>query len=125
MQAQLPVLPPIHKSMAAASLLVYLIVSKFADGLPLQNHDPDRDKTYEAKLWVYAKDSRHGLPLIVYAFPQIPESGYAAILISRATVGTCRPMPIGATIRFTLPGRSLKSPATCTRADDSWKQPIY
>jgi transposase len=36
--------------------------------LPLQNHDPARHKTYEAKLWVYAKDDRHGPPLIVYAF---------------------------------------------------------
>ncbi len=36
--------------------------------LPLQNHDPARRKTYEAKLWVYAKDHRHGPPLIVYAF---------------------------------------------------------
>ena len=123
-RAQLPVLPPIPKSMASASLLAYLIVSKFADGLPLyriagrlarlgidlshtlmsewlvqcaellealhrrmatkvldsghvytddttlplQNHDPARRKTYEAKLWVYAKDNRHGPPLIVYAF---------------------------------------------------------
>lgn len=123
-RAQLPVLPPIPKSMASASLLAYLIVSKFADGLPLyriagrlarlgielshtlmsewlvdcaelleglhrrmvlkvldcghiytddttlplQNHDPTRRKTYEAKLWVYAKDDRHGPPLIVYAF---------------------------------------------------------
>ena len=123
-RAQLPVLPPIPKSMASASLLAYLIVSKLADGLPLyriagrlarlginlshtlmsewlvqcaelleelhrrmatkvldsghvytddttlplQNHDPARHKTYEAKLWVYAKDNRHGLPLIVYAF---------------------------------------------------------
>ncbi len=31
----MPVLPPIPKSMASASLLAYLIVSKFADGLPL------------------------------------------------------------------------------------------
>ena len=123
-RAQLPVLPPIPKSMASASLLAYLIVSKFADGLPLyriagrlarlgielshtlmsewlvqcaelleglhrrmvrkvldsghsytddttlplQNHDAVRRKTYEAKLWVYAKDDRHGPPLIVYAF---------------------------------------------------------
>jgi transposase len=123
-RAQLPALPPIPKSMASASLLAYLIVSKFADGLPLyriagrlarlgielshtlmsewlvdcaqlleelhrrmvlkvldsghvytddttlplQNHDPARRKTYEAKLWVYAKDDRHGPPLIVYAF---------------------------------------------------------
>ncbi|MGH2448791.1 MAG: IS66 family transposase [Steroidobacteraceae bacterium] len=36
--------------------------------LPLQNHDPARRKTYEAKLWVYAKDHRDGPPLIVYAF---------------------------------------------------------
>lgn len=118
-RAQLPVLPPIPKSMASASLLAYLIVSKFADGLPLyriagrlarlgielshtlmsewlvdcaelleglhrrmvlkvldsghvytddttlplQNHDPTRRRTYEAKLWVYAKDDRHGPPL--------------------------------------------------------------
>ena len=34
-RAQLPVLPPIPKSMASASLLAYLIVSKLADGLPL------------------------------------------------------------------------------------------
>jgi transposase len=34
-RAQLPVLPPIPKSMASASQLAYLIVSKFADGLPL------------------------------------------------------------------------------------------
>ena len=34
-RAQLPVLPPIPKSMASASPLAYLIVSKFADGLPL------------------------------------------------------------------------------------------
>ena len=34
-RAQLPVLAPIPKSMASASLLAYLIVSKFADGLPL------------------------------------------------------------------------------------------
>ena len=110
--------------MASASLLSYLIVSKFADGLPLyriagrlarlgielshtlmsewlvqcaelledlhrrmvakvldcgnlytddttlplQNHDPTRRKTYEAKLWVYAKDDRHGPPVIVYEF---------------------------------------------------------
>ena len=123
-RAQLPVLPPIPKSMASASLLAYLIVSKFADVLPLyriagrlarlgidlshtlmsewlvhcaellealhgrmatkvlnsrhvytddttlppQNHDPVRHKTYEAKLWVYAKDNRHGPPLVVYAF---------------------------------------------------------
>ena len=123
-RAQLPVLSPIPESMASASLLAYLIVSKFADGLPLyriagrlarlgidlshtlmsewlvqcaelleelhrrmatkvldsghvytddttlplQNHDPARRKTYEAKLWVYAKDNRHGPPLIVYAF---------------------------------------------------------
>lgn len=123
-RAHLPVLPPIPKSMASSSLLAYLIVSKFADGLPLyriagrlarlgvelshtlmsqwlvqcselledlhrrmttkvldsghvytddttlplQNHDPTRRKTYEAKLWVYAKDNRHGPPLIVYEF---------------------------------------------------------
>ena len=123
-RAQLPVLPPIPKSMASGSLLAYLIVSKFADGLPLyrmagrlarlgielsdtlmseslvqcaelleglhrrmvlkvldcghiytadttlplQNHDPTRRKTYEAKLWVYAKGDRHGPPLILYAF---------------------------------------------------------
>ncbi|MGH8256775.1 MAG: IS66 family transposase [Steroidobacteraceae bacterium] len=123
-RAPVPVLPPIPKSMASASLLAYLIVSKFADGLPLyriagrlarlgidlshtlmsewlvqcselleelhrrmtakvlasghvytddttlplQNHDPARRKTYEAKLWVYAKDHRHGPPLIVYEF---------------------------------------------------------
>ena len=123
-RARLPVLPPIPKCMASASLLAYLIVSKFADGLPLyriagrlarlaielshtlmsewlvqcaelledlhqrmtarvldlghvytddttlplQNHDPTRHKTYEAKLWVYAKDNRHGPPLIVYEF---------------------------------------------------------
>ena len=110
--------------MASASLLAYLIVSKFADGLPLyriagrlarlgielshtlmsewlvqcaellenlhqqmtarvldsgqvytddtslplQHHDPARHNPYEAKLWVYAKDKRHGPPLIVYAF---------------------------------------------------------
>jgi len=36
--------------------------------LPLQNHDPARRKTHEAKLWVYAKDNRHGPPLIVYEF---------------------------------------------------------
>jgi transposase len=123
-RAQMPVLPPIPKSMASASLLAYLIVSKFADGqplyriagrlarlgieishtlmsewlmqcaelledlhrrmihkvldsghiytddttLPLQNDDPSRRKTFEAKLWVYAKDNRHGPPLIVYEF---------------------------------------------------------
>jgi transposase len=123
-RAQLPVSPPIPKSMASASLLAYLIVSKFADGLPLyriagrlarlgielshtlmsewlvqcaelleglhrrmvikvldcrhvytddttlplQNHDPARRRTHEAKLWVYAKDNRHGPPLIVYEF---------------------------------------------------------
>lgn len=33
--AQVPVLAPIPKSMASASLLAYLIVNKFADGLPL------------------------------------------------------------------------------------------
>jgi len=123
-RAPVPVLPPIPKSMASASLLAYLIVSKFADGLPLyriagrlrrlgieishtvmsewlmqcsplleylhrrmirkvldsghvytddttlplQNNDPERRKTFEAKLWVYAKDHRHGPPLIVYEF---------------------------------------------------------
>jgi transposase len=123
-RAPMPVLPPIPKSMASASLLAYLIVSKFADGLPLyrmagrlarlgielshtlmsewlmqcaelledlhrrmirkvldsghiytddttlplQNDDPTRRKTFEAKLWVYAKDNRHGPPLIVYEF---------------------------------------------------------
>ena len=36
--------------------------------LPLQNDDPTRRKTFEAKLWVYAKDNRHGPPLIVYEF---------------------------------------------------------
>jgi len=34
--------------------------------LPLQNDDPTRRKTFEAKLWVYAKDHRHGPPLIVW-----------------------------------------------------------
>jgi transposase len=114
----------VRKSMASASLLAYLIVSKFADGLPLyriagrlrrlgielshtlmsewlmqcaplledlhrrmmrkvldsghiytddttlplQNDDPARRSTVEAKLWVYAKDHRHGPPLIVYEF---------------------------------------------------------
>ena len=123
-RAPMPVLSPIPKSMASASLLAYLIVSKFADGLPLyriagrlrrlgieishtlmsewlmqcyplleelhrrmirkvldsghvytddttlplQNDDPERRKTFEAKLWVYAKDHRHGPPLIVYEF---------------------------------------------------------
>jgi transposase len=123
-RAQLPVVPPIPKSMASASLLAYLIVSKFADGLPLyriagglrrlgiqlshclmsewlmqcyvlledlhrrmirkvlnsdhiytddttlplQNDDPTRRKTFAAKLWVYARDNRHGPPLIVYEF---------------------------------------------------------
>lgn len=123
-RASLPALPPIPKSMASASLLAYLIVSKFADGLPLyriagrlarlgielshtlmsewlmqcyplledlhrrmirkvldsghvytddttlplQNHDPTRRQLYQAKLWVYAKDNRHGPPLIVYEF---------------------------------------------------------
>ena len=122
--APVPVLPPIPKSMASASLLAYLIVAKFADGLPLyriagrlgalgielshtlmsewlmqcsplledlhrrmirkvldsghvytddttlplQNDDPERRKTFEAKLWVYAKDHRHGPPVIVYEF---------------------------------------------------------
>ena len=117
-RAPIPVLAPIPKSMASASLLAYLIVSKFADGLPLyrmagrlarlgielshtlmsewlmqcaellerlhrrmmrkvldcghiytddttlplQNDDPARSKTFEAKLWVYAKDNRHGPP---------------------------------------------------------------
>ena len=36
--------------------------------LPLQNDDPARRSTVEAKLWVYAKDHRHGPPLIVYEF---------------------------------------------------------
>jgi transposase len=123
-RAPIPVLPPIPKSMASASLLAYLIVSKFADGLPLyriagrlarlgielshtlmsdwlmqcadlledlhrrmirkvldsghvytddttlplQNDEPTRGKTFEAKLWVYAKDNRHGPPLMVYEF---------------------------------------------------------
>jgi len=123
-RAPMPVLPPIPKGMASASLLAYLIVSKFADGLPLyriagrlarlgielshtlmsdwlmqcaelledlhgrmttkvldsehiytddttlplQNDDPTRGKTFESKLWVYAKDNRHGPPLIVYEF---------------------------------------------------------
>jgi hypothetical protein len=123
-RAAMPVLPPIPKIMASASLLAYLIVSKFADGLPfyriagrmarlgielshtlmsewlvqwadlledlhrritakvldcghiytddttlpLQNDDPTRRKTFEAKLCVYAKDNRHGPPLIVYEF---------------------------------------------------------
>ncbi len=123
-RAPVAVLPPIPKSMASASLLAYLIVSKFADGLPLyrisgrlarlgielahtlmsewlmqaaelledlhrrmirkvldcghiytddttlplQNDDPTRSKTFEAKLWVYARDNRHGPPLIVYEF---------------------------------------------------------
>jgi transposase len=123
-RAPMPVLPPIPKSMASASLLAYLIVSKFADGLPLyriagrlrrlgielahtlmsewlmqcaplledlhrrmirkvldsghvytddttlplQNTDPERHRTFEAKLWAYAKDHRHGPPLIVYEF---------------------------------------------------------
>ena len=123
-RAPATVLPPIPKSMASASLLAYLIVSKFADGLPLyriagrlrrlgielthtlmsewlmlcyplledlhrrmirkvldsghvytddttlplQNHDPTRRQLYQAKLWVYAKDNRHGPPLIVYEF---------------------------------------------------------
>ncbi len=34
-RAQRSMLPPIPKSMASASLLAYLTVSKFADGLPL------------------------------------------------------------------------------------------
>jgi len=34
-RAASPALPPIPKSMASASLLAYLIVSQFADGLPL------------------------------------------------------------------------------------------
>jgi transposase len=123
-RAPVALLPPIPKSMASASLLAYLIVSKFADGLPLyrisgrlarlgielahtlmsawlmqaaelledlhrrmirkvldsghvytddttlplQNDDPTRRKTFEAKLWVYARDNRHGPPLIVYEF---------------------------------------------------------
>ena len=121
-RAPLARLPPIPKSMASASLLAYLIVSKFADGLPLyrlsgrlarlgielshtlmsewllqcaqlledlhrrmirkvldsghvytddttlplQNDDPSRHKTFEAKLWVYAKDDRHGKPLVSF-----------------------------------------------------------
>jgi hypothetical protein len=36
--------------------------------LPLQKDDPERRKTFEAKLWVYAKDHGHGPPLIVYEF---------------------------------------------------------
>ena len=123
-RASVKTLPPIPKSMASASLLAYLIVSKFADGLPLyriagrlarlgivlshtlmsewlmqcaplledlhrrmirkvldsghvftddttlplQNTDPARRKTFEAKLWVYAKDHRHGPPVIAYEF---------------------------------------------------------
>lgn len=123
-RAALPMLPPLPKSMASASLLAYLIVSKFADGLPLyriggrlarlgielshtlmsdwlvqcaqlledvhrrmirkvldsghvytddtslplQNHDPMRHKTQDSKLWVYARDGRHGKPVIVYEF---------------------------------------------------------
>ena len=39
--------------------------------LPLQNDDPTRRKTFEAKLWVYARDNRHGRPLIVYEFPEV------------------------------------------------------
>jgi transposase len=130
-RAPVPALPPIPKSMASASLLAYLIVSKFADGLPLyriagrlrrlgielshtlmsewlmqcyplledlhrrmmrkvldsghiytddttlplQNDDPARRSTVEAKLWVYAKDHRHGPPLIVYEFSRSRELG--------------------------------------------------
>ena len=36
--------------------------------MPPQNNDPARRTTVEAKLWVYAKDHRHGPPLIVYEF---------------------------------------------------------
>lgn len=36
--------------------------------LPLQDDDPLRRKTFKAKLWVYAKDNRHGPPVIAYEF---------------------------------------------------------
>lgn len=135
-RAALPLLPPIPKSMASSSLLAYLIVSKFADGLPLyriagrlarmgielshtlmsewliqcaellaplhqrmlrkvldgghvytddttlplQNHDPTRRKTQEAKLWVYARDARGTKPLIVYTFSRT-RSGTAPLAV--------------------------------------------
>jgi hypothetical protein len=36
--------------------------------LARHNHDPSGRKTYEAKLWLYAKDDRHGPPPIIYEF---------------------------------------------------------
>jgi transposase len=116
--------PPLAKSMASASLLAFLIVSKFADGLPLyriavrlqrlgidichrlmsdwlvqtaelfeelhqrlidavlacghvftddttlplQNHDPERNSTIKARLWVYARHHRRQKPLVAYEF---------------------------------------------------------
>lgn len=132
-RAPVPALPPIPKSMASASLLAYLIVSKFADGLPLyriagrlrrigielshtlmsewlmqcyplledlhrrmmrkvldsghiytddttlplQNNDAARRSTVEAKLWVYAKDHRHGPPADRVRVLQKPNTGCA------------------------------------------------
>jgi len=124
MRAPMPVRAPIPKGMAGPSLLAYLIVSKFADGLPLyriagrlqrlgiqiphtlmsqwlmqaaellegvgervfgkvlasahvftddttlplQNDDPARHRTYQAKLWVYARSARGQRPLALYRF---------------------------------------------------------
>jgi transposase len=115
---------PLPKSMASASLLAYLIMSKFADHcplhrisqrfnrlgieighglmsewlvdaapllegvvermadqvrasghvftddtiLPLQNDDPERRRTINARLWVYASGLRRTKPLVVYDF---------------------------------------------------------
>jgi transposase len=115
---------PLVKGMASASLLAYLIVSKFSDGLPLyriaqrlsrlgielshtlmsswlvqcselledlhdrmitevlaaghvftddtilplQNHDPARRTTINARLWVYARSGRRHQPLVYYEF---------------------------------------------------------
>ena len=149
-RAQIPVLPPIPKSMASASLLAYLIVSKFADGLPLyriagrlarlgielshtlmsewlmqcyplleelhrrmirkvldsghvytddttlplQNDDPERRKTFEAKLWVYAKDSPARAARDRLRVLQAPEPGCATDIPGRLPglpAGRCLP----------------------------------
>ncbi len=57
----------LHRRMAAKALDSGHVYTDDTT-LPLQNHDPTRHKTYEAKLWVYAKENRHGPPLIVCAF---------------------------------------------------------
>jgi transposase len=95
--------------------------------LPLQNDDPERRKAFEAKLWVYAKDHRHGPPLIVYEFsrsrsrdaPMIFLADYRGDLQADAYPGYDPLFVDGRiTVVACMPAASSRKPRTWLRSRD-------